>query len=853
MLEKRLAVVLTAILLITVASLSFGQTSIRPELPEFGNLAGVSNAGEVLGYNGGSSYWYWSEENGLTQYFAPSSDVNCQQVFGMSDNHEVVGTCQVAKIGFTTGASFDVVAGQDIDIFGNVLLAADVDGDTLEAFRDSSYVFRNDSLFVWNRYFSSWFTPSIYIDGDSFWVKGDSLSYARVPARFVDGTIEQMDIFVDSTRTNTTNTTLGEAYSITNDGTIVVGKVLQNSDVSKAFVWDETNGSVVLPSLADQDHVNTSAMEIAGNGSLIVGIHYIDPATPDSPWDDKPFIAMWEMVDDEWVVDTLGYWSEAIVGLNQSLGSDAWNRSINSDGTFFTGYAESPGISGNTGFGIKYDVVNDVITEIPDQNWCMPAIGLGESPRLIDDFGNLYGSLQYGDFMTTYYVGWMYTEEDGIVDLQGILEDGGVSSTNSGMIMQDVSPSGKYILAKYVEGWNPADIQLITMAPPNPDTLITELVNPDTIRMEWTGSYHEGSTFNLQIRVRYAGSDYWTEYYPLVEDLADPTYDYIVEEPGTYQFMVSAVSNFWGGVESNWVEGLEVDVLDAPSAPADFSATYDLENVAVDLAWADTADDETGYLLQRSMMDDEGNWGAWEEAADLDADVVSYTDDTVVAGNVYSYRVQASGTRIGSIWVESNEVIVEILPLAPSDLAAIFEVEAGEVTLTWTDNSDNEDTFVLERGIELIGGEFGGWALAVEVDADVVTFVDTEVAWENNYAYRLKSQNVIGSSDWITVEMRVSDIVEAGSMLPTESRITGNYPNPFNGTTTVAFDLHKDANIQLKVYSIDGRLVAEPIAERRVAGSHRIALDLELLASGTYFLQLKGDSFTSMQKIVLLK
>ncbi|MBT5813484.1 MAG: hypothetical protein HOI15_03900 [Opitutales bacterium] len=70
-------------------------------------------------------------------------------------------------------------------------------------------------------------------------------------------------------------------------------------------------------------------------------------------------------------------------------------------------------------------------------------------------------------------------------------------------------------------------------------------------------------------------------------------------------------------------------------------------------------------------------------------------------------------------------------------------VMAGQLTLTWNDNSDNEDGFKVERAIDGVNFEQVG-----TVDANVATFLDTTVAENQAYYYRVNAFNEYGSSGY---------------------------------------------------------------------------------------------------------
>jgi hypothetical protein len=84
----------------------------------------------------------------------------------------------------------------------------------------------------------------------------------------------------------------------------------------------------------------------------------------------------------------------------------------------------------------------------------------------------------------------------------------------------------------------------------------------------------------------------------------------------------------------------------------------------------------------------------------------------------------------------------------------------------------------------------------------------------------------------------------------------GNYPNPFNATTTISFTLPKAGYVELNVYDVMGRkmggLLSAPTGVL-AAGVHSFVFDGGDLASGIYFVRLQSGTVSQTQKIVLLK
>lgn len=80
-----------------------------------------------------------------------------------------------------------------------------------------------------------------------------------------------------------------------------------------------------------------------------------------------------------------------------------------------------------------------------------------------------------------------------------------------------------------------------------------------------------------------------------------------------------------------------------------------------------------------------------------------------------------------------------------------------------------------------------------------------------------------------------------------------NYPNPFNPSTTITYQLANESNVVLKVFDVLGREVAELVNEKQNAGNHKIAFNAENLSSGIYIYRMKAGNFTANQKMLLIK
>ncbi len=91
------------------------------------------------------------------------------------------------------------------------------------------------------------------------------------------------------------------------------------------------------------------------------------------------------------------------------------------------------------------------------------------------------------------------------------------------------------------------------------------------------------------------------------------------------------------------------------------------------------------------------------------------------------------------------------------------------------------------------------------------------------------------------------------SSIPEAYPLLEAYPNPFNPTTQIRFNLPERARINLSVFSVDGSRVGELASGTYEAGPNEVAFDGSGLPSGIYFARLELNGVASTLKLVLIK
>ena len=100
-----------------------------------------------------------------------------------------------------------------------------------------------------------------------------------------------------------------------------------------------------------------------------------------------------------------------------------------------------------------------------------------------------------------------------------------------------------------------------------------------------------------------------------------------------------------------------------------------------------------------------------------------------------------------------------------------------------------------------------------------------------------------------TTSAGIDDIIE----LPKEFVLYPAYPNPFNPTTTIRFNIVVTDALLLQVYDITGRVVETLVNKRLISGEHEIIWNASNQSSGVYFVRLSNSTFRQTQKLILLK
>ena len=84
-------------------------------------------------------------------------------------------------------------------------------------------------------------------------------------------------------------------------------------------------------------------------------------------------------------------------------------------------------------------------------------------------------------------------------------------------------------------------------------------------------------------------------------------------------------------------------------------------------------------------------------------------------------------------------------------------------------------------------------------------------------------------------------------------KLHANYPNPFNASTTISYNVRKPGLIRLTTFDISGREICVIVNEIKPRGNHQVNFNAGDLHSGVYFYRLEAGEYVQTRKMLLVK
>jgi fibronectin type 3 domain-containing protein len=313
----------------------------------------------------------------------------------------------------------------------------------------------------------------------------------------------------------------------------------------------------------------------------------------------------------------------------------------------------------------------------------------------------------------------------------------------------------------------------------------------------------------------------------ILETTSDLAYtDNTVSVGNSYLYSVSAIDA--AGNESVQSSGVtaNTDDIDPPTVPTGLNANSPSEN-SISLSWNSSSDNVgvTGYRIYR------------EGTLLGTAPALTYTDNTVSIGNIYTYAISAID-EAGNESALSLELKVSlndtIPPTVPTGLKANSASESG-LHLTWEASTDN---------IEVSGYNlYRGGVLLTKVND--LSCIDKGILPGSTYSYSVSATDFAGNESLPCEPVTVS-ISSTEFILVSELSV---YPNPSDGEFVIEIN-ETSGKFTLEIISSPGSITVQSVI---YPDGSKLIFNYDFLNTGIYFIRLYNKDRLYYGKIVIQK
>ena len=183
----------------------------------------------------------------------------------------------------------------------------------------------------------------------------------------------------------------------------------------------------------------------------------------------------------------------------------------------------------------------------------------------------------------------------------------------------------------------------------------------------------------------------------------------------------------------------------------------------------------------------------------------------------------------------------------------------GKHTLVAGNNNDEEKVFVFSGNIpstEPATAEIGPYVETTKADVADISMVTLRQGGTFSGSI-LTNPGPVLFLDEIRVATNWKDLLTLTNIdnqqIPATFELSQNFPNPFNPSTTIKYQLPFESKVTLKIYDVLGNEISTLVNENQKAGNYTVNFDAKNLSTGFYIYKLQAGSFTQSKKMLLIK
>ena len=298
------------------------------------------------------------------------------------------------------------------------------------------------------------------------------------------------------------------------------------------------------------------------------------------------------------------------------------------------------------------------------------------------------------------------------------------------------------------------------------------------------------------------------------------------------------------------------------SQTASISITMDVEKDGEIIFWKKISSennyDKLCFYVNDTKMGEWSGCDSWsEENFDVAAGQVTFTWAYEKDG---FFSSDDDCAWIDMIFFPDGGILLE----APIFSINTNDIDFGDIAV----NETVTEVFTISNlgKAELVGNIIVTKAFDVSAEAFAIAAgesFDVTVTFAPTKKFKYYGELTIRSNDANSPDVSVKlagtgNEMHATDLIPRVTELKGNYPNPFNPTTTIRYALSSDENVSIDIYNIRGQKVCSLVDAVKEAGYHTAVWSgkdnsSKQVASGIYFYKFQAGKTITMKKMILMK
>lgn len=106
------------------------------------------------------------------------------------------------------------------------------------------------------------------------------------------------------------------------------------------------------------------------------------------------------------------------------------------------------------------------------------------------------------------------------------------------------------------------------------------------------------------------------------------------------------------------------------------------------------------------------------------------------------------------------------------------------------------------------------------------------------------------SFDWFGYN---TSVYHENTGTPRAIELLGNYPNPFNASTTIGYSLSEESHVEIEIYDLMGRKIETLLQALQPPGRHNVVWNPDNISTGVYFYRIRSGEYPITGRMLLLR